>query len=62
MRLNAPKFVTWVIAIALAVLGVIGYILAVALATPPGWLMHLSFWLEVLAVAILVLATAKTGM
>ena len=58
MRLNAPKYLTWLVAIAVAVLGVIGYILAVALPTPPSWLMHLSFWIEVLAVAILAAATA----
>jgi hypothetical protein len=61
MRLSAPKFMTWIVAIAVAVLGVIGYLLAVLLASPPGWLMHLSFWVEVLAVVILAAATAMTG-
>jgi uncharacterized membrane protein HdeD (DUF308 family) len=61
MRLNAPKLITWIVAIVVAVLGVIGYILAVALPTPPGWLMHLSFWVEVLAALILIAATAMAG-
>jgi len=58
MRLNAPKYVTWLIAVLLAVLGIIGYLLVVTKAVEVSWLMHLSLWLEVLAVAILAAATA----
>lgn len=58
MKLNAPKVITWWIAVALAVLGVIGYLLAVTDVVTASWLMPLSFWIEVLAAAILAVATA----
>ena len=58
MRLNAPRVNTWWIAIVLAVLGVIGFILDATGAVDASWLMTVSFWIEFLAAALLALATA----
>jgi hypothetical protein len=57
MKLNAPTVIAWWIALILAVLGIIGYLLVVTKAWNPSWLMHLSLWIEVLAFAVLAVAT-----
>jgi hypothetical protein len=57
MRLNAPRLITWYIAVILIVLGVIGFILDATGAVETSWLMPLSFWIEVLAAALLAAAT-----
>jgi hypothetical protein len=57
MRLNAPKVITWWVAVVLAVLGVIGYLLSATGAVEAGWMMNLSFWIEFLAAAVLAAAT-----
>ena len=58
MKLNAPKYVTWLIAVILGVIGLICYIVAVAMGSPPAWLSHVAFWCELLAALILAAATA----
>jgi hypothetical protein len=51
MRLNAPKQITWFIALALAVLALLGQTSVVAALSP------YSFWLALIAAALLLLAT-----
>jgi hypothetical protein len=51
MKLSAPKQITWFIALALAVLGLLGYL---DLIKP---LTQYAFWLALIAAALLLLAT-----
>jgi hypothetical protein len=62
MRLNAPKVNTWWIAIVLGVLGVIGFILDATGAVDASWVMTVSFWIEFVAAALLVLATKTANL
>jgi hypothetical protein len=52
MKLSSPKLITWYIALALAVLALLGQLKVVAVLTPYG------FWLALIAAALLLLATA----
>ena len=55
MKLNAPKQATWLIALLLAVVGVIAYFVAIPV------LSGISFWLVLVAFVLLVLGTILTG-
>jgi hypothetical protein len=56
MKLNAPKQATWLIALLLAVVGVVAYF--VAIPVPSG----ISFWLVLVAFVLLFLATMTKGL
>jgi len=56
MRLNAPKVVTWWVALVLAVLGVLATFVTIPV------LSGFAFWLVVIAAALLLLATAMEGL
>ena len=56
MRLSAPKQVTWFIALALAVLALLGQTSVVAALSP------YSFWLALISAALLLLATLVKGL
>ena len=56
MKLSAPKQITWFIALALAVLALIGQTGTVAALSP------YSFWLALIAAALLLLATIVKGL
>ena len=51
MKLNAPKQITWLIAVVLAVIGLIAQLVAIPV------LSTLSFWLVLVAVVLLLVAT-----
>jgi hypothetical protein len=55
MNLSAPKFITWLIALIIAIVGIILYIVIV-----PGISIY-AFWLVVVAVAILLIGTLFKG-
>jgi hypothetical protein len=55
VKLNAPKQVTWLIALLLAVVGVIAYFVAIPV------LSGISFWLVLVAFVLLFLGTILTG-
>jgi uncharacterized membrane protein len=52
MKLNAPKQITWWIALVVGVVGVIGNLVAIPVVST------IAFWLVVIALALLLLATA----
>jgi len=56
MKLSAPKQATWFIALVLAVLGLLGYTKVIAALGP------YSFWLALIAAALLLLATIVKGL
>jgi hypothetical protein len=56
MKLSAPKQITWFIALALAVLALLGQTDILAPLTP------YSFWLALIAAALLLLATIVKGL
>ena len=56
MKLSAPKQITWFIALALAVIALLGQTAVVAPLTP------YSFWLALIAAALLLLATMVDGL
>ena len=56
MKLSAPKNITWFIALALAVLGLLGYAKVISALTP------YDFWLALIAAAIMLLATFVKGL
>ncbi len=56
MKLSAPKQITWFIALALAVIALLGQTGVVAALTP------YSFWLALIAAALLLLATIVKGL
>ena len=51
MKLTPPKQITWFVALALAVLGLLGYAKIIAPLTP------YAFWLALAAAALLLIAT-----
>lgn len=59
MKLNAPKRITWWIALAVGVIGVVVHLLPIA-ALP--WLSAVGFWLVVAAFVLLLLATSLSGL
>ncbi|MCJ7695267.1 MAG: hypothetical protein WA997_13220 [Anaerolineales bacterium] len=56
MRLSPPKQITWFVALALAVLALLGQTSIVGALTP------YSFWLALIAAALLLLATIVKGL
>jgi hypothetical protein len=56
MKLNQPKVITWWIAVILGVLGLIGNIATVPVLT------DLAFWLVLVGLALLAVATAVKGL
>jgi hypothetical protein len=56
MRLSAPKQVTWIIALILGIVGILG-----ALVTIPV-ISSLAFWIVVVALALMLLATYLEGL
>jgi hypothetical protein len=57
MRLNAPKVITWYIALVLGILGVLGTIADIPVITAV-----VGFWLVVIALALMLLATATKNL
>ena len=56
MKLSAPKQITWFIALALAIIALLGQTSIVAAISP------YSFWLALIAAALLLLATIVKGL
>jgi 4-hydroxybenzoate polyprenyltransferase len=56
MRLSPPKQITWFVALALAVLALLGQTGIVAVLSP------YSFWLALIAAALMLLATIVKGL
>jgi hypothetical protein len=56
MKLSPPKQVTWFVALALAVLGLLGYTHTIAALTP------YAFWLALIAAALMLIATITRGL
>ena len=56
MKLSPPKQITWFVALALAVLALLGQIGTIAV------LSQYSFWLALIAAALLLLATIVKGL
>jgi hypothetical protein len=56
MRLSPPKNITWFVALALAVLALLGYTKTIAALT------QYDFWLALAAAALLLLATLIRGL
>ena len=56
MKLSAPKQITWFVALALAVLALLGYTGTMAGLSP------YSFWLALIAAALMLLATITKGL
>lgn len=56
MKLSAPKVVTWWIAILLGILGILGKVVSIPI------LSALAFWLVVIGLVLLALATVIKGL
>ena len=56
MRLNAPKFVTWLIALILGIVGLVSVFVAI-----PFISMH-AFWVVLVGLALLLLGNAVKGL
>jgi len=56
MNLNAPRKITWLVALVIAVLGLIGYLVTIPVIT------SLAFWLVLIAAVLLLLATYMEGL
>lgn len=56
MRLNAPKQITWTIALILGIIGILGVIVPISV------IVGNAFWIEVAALALMLLATAMKGL
>jgi hypothetical protein len=56
MRLSPPKQITWIVALVLAILALLGQAKVVAALTP------YSFWLAFIAAALLLVATMVEGL
>jgi len=56
MDLNAPKVITWWIAVVLAVIGLIAQLVAIPV------LSGLAFWIVLVAAVLLILATLLKGL
>jgi len=57
MRLNAPKQITWIIALILGIVGILATLVALPVITPA-----LGFWLVVVAWALLLIASVTSGL
>jgi multisubunit Na+/H+ antiporter MnhF subunit len=56
INLSAPKQITWVVALVLAVLGVLGYFVQISVITDA------AFWLVLLGFVVLLLGTLLEGL
>ncbi len=56
MKLSAPKFATWIIALILGAVGLLGYLVTIPVIS------GLAFWLVAIGLALLLLATAISGL
>ncbi len=56
MKLSPPKQITWFIALALAVIALLGFTNTIAAVSP------YSFWLALIAAALLLIATITKGL
>jgi protein-S-isoprenylcysteine O-methyltransferase Ste14 len=57
MKLNAPKQITWIIALILGIVGILATLVTLPVITPA-----LGFWLVVAAWALLLIATITHGL
>jgi len=57
MRLNAPKQITWIIALILGVVGILANLTAIPVITPT-----IGFWLVVVGWALLLIASITRGL
>ena len=57
MRLSAPKQITWIIALILGVVGILANLASIPVITPA-----LGFWLVVVGLALLLIATITRGL
>jgi hypothetical protein len=57
MKLSAPKQITWIIALILGILGVLGTVASIPVISGA-----LAFWLVVIGLALLLLATFVDGL
>ena len=56
MKLSAPKFYIWIISLVLGALGFLGYLVTIPVIS------GLAFWLVLIGLALLLVATAVKGM
>jgi hypothetical protein len=56
MKLSAPKQITWIIALILGVLGLLGVLVTIPVIS------GLAFWLVLIGLAVMLVATAVQGM
>ncbi len=56
MKLNAPKKITWIIALILGIIGILGVLISIP------FISGIAFWIEVVALALMLLATAMKGL
>jgi hypothetical protein len=57
MRFNAPKQITWIVALILGVVGILANLVALPVITPT-----LGFWLVVVGWALLLIASITRGL
>ena len=56
MKLSAPKQITWIIALILGIVGILGTLVTIPIIS------GIAFWLVVVGLALLLLATAMEGL
>lgn len=56
MKLSAPKQITWIIALVIGILGLIGYVVSL------GFLTDIAFWLVLVALVLMLVATWIEGL
>jgi hypothetical protein len=56
MKLSQPKFAVWLIALILGIAGLLGFLVTIPVLT------SLAFWLVLIGLALLLLATAVKGL
>lgn len=56
MKLNAPKQITWIIALVLGVVGIVGYLVTIPV------LSVAAFWIVLAALVLMLLATLIEGL
>jgi hypothetical protein len=59
MKLNAPKMITWVVALVVGVIGILIHVGSLSIVAVP---FGLGFWLVVVAFVLLLLATFMKGL
>ena len=57
MKLNAPKQITWIIALVLGIVGILATLVALPIITPA-----IGFWLVVVGWALLLIASVTRGL